>query len=168
LKGEVDSIMNLLSSFRAWLSLGLLLILSGCGEGSGKLPLTGLKVEFGQHKIPTEMVVAQTVSADVTIKNASTKTWSSKPNQKGRYAVNLSYHWLDSKRQMIVFDGLRTPLPRDLSPGESVTLRATILAPEKAGKYLLHLTMVQEAVAWFSDNDGGHVLVPVSVAQLKP
>ena len=56
--------------------------------------------------------------------------------------MNLAYHWLDRKRQMVVFDGLRTPLPRDLGPGESVTLRATIRAPEKAGEYLLHMTMI--------------------------
>ena len=32
---------------------------------------------------------------------------------------------------MAVFDGLRTPLPRDLGPGASVTLRATIQAPRE-------------------------------------
>jgi hypothetical protein len=112
----------------------------------------------------TEMVAGETVLADVTIKNASTRTWPSKPNPRGRNAVNLSYHWLDRKRQIVVFDGLRTPLPRDLGPGESVTLRAAIRAPEKAGDYLLHMTMVQEAVAWFSDSDGGHLSIPVSVA----
>jgi hypothetical protein len=155
--------MNPLAFLRVWLLLPALLVIFGCGDSSPKLPLAGLKVEFGRHNIPAEMTVAQTVSADVTVKNASTKTWPSKPNKKGRNAVNLSYHWLDSERRMVVFDGLRTPLPRDLGPGESVTLRATIQAPEQAGQYLLHVTMVQEAVAWFSDNDGGHVLVPVSV-----
>ena len=155
--------MKSLFFLRGWLLLPALLVVFACGDSSPKLPLAGLKVEFGRHNIPAEMTVAQTVSADVTVKNASTKTWPSKPNQKGRHAVNLSYHWLDAKRRMVIFDGLRTPLPRDLGPGESVTLRATIQAPEKAGKYLLHVTMVQEAVAWFSDNDGGHVLIPVSV-----
>jgi hypothetical protein len=153
--------MNPLSFLRVWLLLPALLI--GCGDSSPELPLAGFKVEFGRHNIPAEMTANESVSADITIKNASTKTWPSKPNQQGRNAVNLSYHWLGPKRQMIVFDGLRTPLPRDLSPGESVTLRATIQAPEKAGQYLLHMTMVQEAVAWFSDNDRGHVLIPVSV-----
>jgi hypothetical protein len=167
LKDEVGSSMNLLSFLRSWHLLALPLILFACGDSSPKLPLAGLKVEFGQHNIPAEMIVGQTISADVTIKNASTKTWPSKPNQEGRYAVNLSYHWLDSKRQIVVFDGLRTPLPRDLGPGESVTLRATIQVPEKAGAYLLQMTMVQEAVAWFSDSDGGHILIPVSAAQVK-
>jgi hypothetical protein len=164
LKDEVGSRMNLLCFLKAWLVLGLVLVLFGCGDSSPKLPLAGFKVEFGKHNIPAEMVAGETVLADVTIKNASSRTWPSKPNQKGRHAVNLSYHWLDRKRQMVIFDGFRTSLPRDLGPGESVTLRATIQAPEKAGQYLLHVTMVQEAVTWFSDSDGGHLSIPVSVA----
>jgi hypothetical protein len=159
--------MNLLSFLRVWLLLPALLFVFGCGDGSPKLPLAGFKVEFGKHNVPAEMIAGETVLADITIKNASTKTWPSKPNQRGRHAVNLSYHWLDSKRQMVVFDGLRTPLPRDLGPDESLTLRATIRAPEKAGEYLLHVTMVQEAVAWFSDGDGGHILIPVSVVHRR-
>ena len=109
------------------------------------------------------MKSGERVAADVTVKNVSPVSWPSKPNSKNLHAVNLAYHWLDRKRKMVVFDGLRTPLPRDLGPGESVTLRATIRAPEEAGEYLLHMTMVQEAVAWFSDSDGGHVLISVSV-----
>ena len=156
--------MKPLSLFRAALLLLVLLAFFGCGgDGSSELPLVGFKVEFGKHEIPTEMMVGQTVSADVTFKNASSKTWPSKPDAGGRNAVNLSYHWLDRKRQMVVLDGLRTPLSHDLKPGESVTLRAAIRAPEKAGEYLLHVTLVQEAVAWFSDRDRGHVLISVSV-----
>ena len=156
--------MNLLSFLRAWHLLGLLFILFGCGDSSPKLPLAGLKVEFGPHNVPAEMVAGEMLLADIAIKNASTKTWPSKPNQKGTNAVNLSYHWLDRRRQMMVFDGLRTPLPRDLNPGESVTLRAAIRAPEKAGAYLFQVTMVQEGVAWFSDSDGGQLSIPVVVA----
>jgi hypothetical protein len=157
--------MNPLSLLTAiWLLLPILIVVFGCGESSPRLPLAGFKVEFGKHNIPTEMVAGQSVFADITIKNTSSKTWPSKPNPKGRNAVNLSYHWLDRKRQVVVFDGLRTPLPRDLKPGESVTLRATIRAPEKAGGYLLHVTMVQEGVAWFSESDGGQLSIPVVVA----
>ena len=160
--------MKPLSLFRAALLLLVLLAFFGCdGDGSSKLPLVGFKVEFGKHDIPTEMMVGQSVSADVTFKNASSKTWPSKPDPGGRNAVNLSYHWLDRKRQMVVFDGLRTPLPRDLKPGESVTLRAAIRAPEKAGEYMLHVTLVQEGVAWFSEKDGGQILIPISVGQKR-
>ena len=155
--------------FRTSLLLLVLLVFFGCGgDSSSTLPLVGFKVEFGKHDIPTEMLVGQTVLADVTIKNASSKTWPSKPDPRERNAVNLSYHWLDRKRQVVVFDGLRTPLPRDLKPGESVTLRAAIRAPEKAGEHVLHVTLVQEGVAWFSEKDGGQILIPVSVGQKRP
>jgi hypothetical protein len=161
--------MKPLSLFRAALLLLVLLVFFGCGgDGSSKLPLVGFKVEFEKQAIPTEMVVGQTVSADVTFKNASSKTWPSKPDPRGRNAVNLSYHWLDRKRQMVVLDGLRTPLPHDLKPGESVTLRAAIRAPETAGEYMLHVTLVQEGVAWFSEKDGGQILIPISVGQKRP
>jgi hypothetical protein len=163
-KDKLSADMNIISLLTViWVLVPVLSVVSGCGDGSPKLPLGGLKVEFGKHNIPSEMIAGETILADVTIKNASTKTWPSKPNQEGKNAVNLSYHWLDRKRQMIVFDGLRTPLPRDLGLGESLTLRATVQAPEKAGQYLLHMTMVQEGVAWFSDSDGGHLSIPVSV-----
>ena len=67
--------MKSLSLFRASLLLLVLLAFFGCGgDGSPKLPLVGFKVEFGKHDIPTEMMVGQTVSADVTFKNASSKT----------------------------------------------------------------------------------------------
>jgi hypothetical protein len=156
--------MNALSLLTViWVLVPVLTVVSGCGDNSPKLPLAGFKVEFGKHNIPAEMVAGETVLADITIKNASSRTWPSKPNQRGRNAVNLSYHWLDRQRQMVVFDGLRTPLPRDLNPSEALTLRATIRAPEKAGAYLLHVTMVQEGVAWFSDRDGGQLSIPVSV-----
>jgi hypothetical protein len=164
LKAEGGTGMNLLSLLRAWMILALALVLFGCGDSSPKLPLAGFKVEFGKHNIPAEMAAGEAVLADVTIKNASSRTWPSKPDSRGRNTVNLSYHWLDRKRQVVVLDGLRTPLPRDLNPDESVTLRATIRAPEKAGEYLLHVTLVQEGVAWFSDRDGGHLSVPVSIA----
>jgi hypothetical protein len=80
-------------------------------------------------------------------------------------AVHLSYHWLDQKRQPVVYDGLRTQLPSDLNPGESLTLKAAIQAPDKAGEYVLHMTLVQEGVAWFSDRGGGQVSLPVSVVK---
>jgi hypothetical protein len=161
--------MKGLPLFRTSVLWLVLLLFFGCGgDGSSELPLVGFKVEFGKHDIPAEMTAGQTVSADVTIKNASSKTWPSKPDSGGRNAVNFSYHWLDRKRQMVVFDGLRTPLPRDLNPGESVTLRASIRTPEKPGEYLLHVTLVQEGVAWFSEKDGGQILIPITVGQKQP
>lgn len=144
----------------------LLFVSTGCSRDSPHpLPLAGFKVEFGEQNIPTQMVADKTVSADISIKNASERTWPSKPNDQGKYAVNLSYHWLDHRKQVVVFDGLRTPLLRDLNPGESVKLNASIHAPQRPGQYTLEVTLVQEFVAWFPENDGGQLDIPVNVVE---
>ena len=140
--------------------------LSGCGDrGVKRLPLTGFKVAFESHKVGAQMKSGERVAADVTVKNVSPVSWPSKPNSKNLHAVNLAYHWLDTKGQMVVFDGARTPLPYDLKPGESVTLKATIYPPELPGAYVLEITLVQEGVAWFPENGGAKLSLPVDVAR---
>jgi cell division septation protein DedD len=129
------------------------------------MPESGFQVEFPSHKIASEMLVGKTVSADITVKNISPVAWPSKPDHKDRYAVNLSYHWLDRSGETVVFDGLRTPLPRDLGPGESVDLKAAIQPPEKPGRYVLEITLVQERAAWFPEKKGAKLVLPVRVTE---
>lgn len=64
---------------------------------------------------------------------------------------------------MSFFDGLRTPLPRDIGPDERVSLKAMIQAPEREGRYVIEVTLVQEGVAWFPDKDGDKLTVAVNV-----
>lgn len=135
-----------------------------CAPGeSPSLPPVGFKVEFGEHNIPAEMAVGQTQYADISVRNISERTWPNKPNHEGLNAVNLSYHWIDRKGRTVIFDGLRTPLPRELSPGEMLQLHAAIQAPNQQGIYTLEVTMVQEGVAWFPEMDGAKLVVPVRV-----
>jgi hypothetical protein len=136
----------------------------GCGHTDAKrLPESGFQVAFESYKIPPNMIADETVSAHVTLKNISPVTWPSKPDTKDRFATNLSYHWLNQKGAVVVFDGLRTPLPQDVKPGESVTLNAIIQAPEKPGKYLLEVTLVQEQSAWFPEKKGAKLALPIIV-----
>lgn len=138
--------------------------IAGCGDGeSTRLPESGFRVAFESHRVASEMKSGETVVADVTVKNISSVTWPSKPNAKNRYAVNLSYHWLNKKGEIVVFDGLRTPLPRDLEPGGSVALKAAIRAPEKAGTYTLEITLLQELVAWYPEKGGAKLSRAVTV-----
>ena len=138
----------------------------GCGDrGPKRLPESGFQVAFESHKVASEMKSGKTVAADLTVKNISPMTWPSKPDNQGRYAVNLSYHWLNRKGEAVVFDGLRTPLPRDLKPGESADLKAAIQAPAISGRYLLEVTLVQERSAWFPEKGGAKLVLPVNVSK---
>jgi len=85
--------------------------------------------------------------AVVAVTNPTLETWPT----RGRYVVHFSYNWFDEERKKVVQNGLRTELPYDLAPGDTVELEAEIEAPEEPGRHLLRLTMVQENRAWFSD-----------------
>jgi len=83
------------------------------------------------------------------VKNASQESWPI----RGATRVTMSYHWMDSAGQTVVWDGLRTPLPAELAPGESVTVVQQVLAPATPGDHTLTLDLVREQVAWFSDRN---------------
>ncbi len=66
--------------------------------------------------------------------------------------VALSYHWLDADTgRVVVSDGRRTLLPRDIFRGESAQVRALVRAPPRPGRYILWWDLVQEHTTWFSE-----------------
>jgi len=139
--------------------------LLGCGGGGPKrLPESCFQVAFESYKVAAEMASGNTVSADITVKNVSPMTWPSESDHKCHYTVTLSYHWLNQKGEPVIFDGLRTPLPGDLPPGESVLLKAAIEAPTKPGRYMLELTLVQQGAVWFPEKHfSARLVLPVLV-----
>ncbi len=92
----------------------------------------------------------------LSVTNAGRKTWSR------RQAFHLSYHWYDPERKRLE-DGGRTDLPRDLEPGESASLQAEVVAPDRPGRYLLVWDMVHEDTTWFSGQGVRPAVVPAAV-----
>lgn len=86
----------------------------------------------------------KTYTVQVAVTNAGTMTWmAADPN-----AFHLSYHWTGPAS---LYDGERTVLPNDVAPGETVYLKATLIAPSVPGTYTLKWDMVHENVTWFSN-----------------
>lgn len=98
--------------------------------------------------IPSKMKPSETLTIDVEVYNDTNVIWRGDPFKP----VRLSYHWFDENDNVIVFDGVRTPLSDDgiLAYGRTLTL-INIIAPEEEGTYKLMLTMVQESVNWFEN-----------------
>lgn len=65
------------------------------------------------------------------------------------FPVNVAYHWKDGEGNMLVFDGVRTPVFPKLFPGERRMMNMDIQTPSEAGSYFLELTLVQEGCFWF-------------------
>lgn len=93
--------------------------------------------------IGTELLV------ELDLGNNGTQSWPC----DGKQPVCVSYHWLDDKGEVVEFDGVRSRLPRDIAPGETIRVVAFVRAPQRAGALRLRWTLVQEGVAWFDGID---------------
>ncbi len=118
------------------------------------------RAEFQPAQSSLQLEAGQAVTLTVTVRNRSVQTWQA----GGAQSTALSYHWIDPvNSQMVIFDGVRTPLPHDVAPDEAIALEAYVVIPDQPGPLMLQWDMVQEGVVWFSDKTGTPGNVPVSV-----
>ena len=88
----------------------------------------------------------------VMVRNAGDTLWcASDREDDGRFAIRLGNHWRSRFGFMRQFDDLRTGLPFDVAPGESLEVGIRPLAPTSTGTHVLELDMVQEYVRWFAE-----------------
>jgi hypothetical protein len=97
----------------------------------------------------------------IAVTNTGALTWRA----QGQDPYRISYHWLLPSGRVAIFDGYRTDLPADLSPGATVWVAAKVVPPVKPGRYLLVWDVVQENVVWFSIHSGTYTPVPVRVVR---
>jgi hypothetical protein len=93
--------------------------------------------------------------ATVEVENAGTVAW--------RDDVFLAYHWLDDKGNPIVWDGIRSPLPHALGPGERTQVEFDVAGALPPGRYRFALDLVSEYRAWFAELGGTPLAEDVDV-----
>ncbi len=105
------------------------------------------RASFRNVTLPATAPVAQPINGSLTVRNDGWETWRS--GGANQYRVGLS---LTAKaplpRQIPVYE-TRLTLPRDVGPGEEVTLTFRLPAPTAAGRMTLQIDMVEEAITWF-------------------
>lgn len=105
---------------------------------------------------------ASTINIPITITNLSKSIFPAfTENEKN--PVNLSYHWLDEKKNVVEFKGVRTFLPHDLEPNEKITLYAIVRAIDEPGDYFLEFDLAKEGISWFKDKNSTSLIIPVRV-----
>lgn len=83
----------------------------------------------------------------ITVTNDGLLTWQSEHEP----VFALSYHWLVAGSGLVAeFDGQRTAFPRDVAPGDRITVPVRVRAPERAGDYVLAWDIVHEGRTWLS------------------
>jgi hypothetical protein len=90
---------------------------------------------------PSSLAANATSLYTIKVQNLSNFPWGSN--------TNLSYHWLDSSGNAIVWDGLRTSLSR-IAPNELRAVSVRVAPPQTPGTYTLRYDIVQEGVTWLS------------------
>ena len=87
---------------------------------------------------------------------------------EAEFPICFTYHVYDSRGKMIIEEGMRSPLFKKLSPGESaegiIHLDLSPLSSTGTNEYILHITLVQESQFWFDRYDSSSVLaIPFTV-----
>jgi hypothetical protein len=104
---------------------------------AGPLAVRWLELELPRFRAGASAIVG------VRLRNQGSAQW--------RPTVKLSYHWLDTRGNAIVWDGWRADFPRQLEPGEDALLRPTVRAPMPPGTYRLALDLIEEGRFWFAE-----------------
>src|SRR4051812_9105693 len=82
------------------------------------------------------------------VENAGSATWRTRGAEDGLF---LSYHWLDERGNPILWDGDRTPLEREVAPGETLRQRIALRGPIPPGRYRLAVDLVEERRFWLAE-----------------
>lgn len=122
--------------------------------------ITPYGVLWETHNTPSAMAKGSVALVPMTLTNIGSHTWPA----TGTNPVRLSYHWRDSGGNLLVFDGVRTPLTADVPEGGMITLTATLQAPNVSGTLTLQWDLVEEGINWFQAQGVVPPSVPVSVA----
>ena len=120
--------------------------------GAHPVPVGPLAVRWLGHELPV-LRSGVLAAARVWLRNEGSAPWRS----RGGEGVQVSYHWLDSLGNAIVWDGPRHAFARPVAPGEEAELELAVAAPRPPGRYRLALDLVEEHRYWFAEI-GSHAL----------
>jgi N-acetyl-anhydromuramyl-L-alanine amidase AmpD len=112
-------------------------------------PTPQYAVEWLGEEFPARLLVGQFLTVPVTIKNVGSLTWT----WGGGNPVRLGYRYYRNRRPLPIppTRDLRTDVPQDVAPGETVVFQTHLALPEEPGNYTLELDLVHEGIAWFKE-----------------
>jgi hypothetical protein len=118
-------------------------------------PNEAYRVQWEEAHVPPEVAANMVLAVPVTLQNSGNRAWPAS-------LVFLAYHWFRDQK-LVVWDGERTRLPRDVRAGGRATLAVRVKTPAEPGAYTLQLTLVHENVTWFENMGASMVIRPIVV-----
>jgi hypothetical protein len=99
------------------------------------------RIELGRPPAP---IAGEVRELDVRVTNRGTRVWPG--GAQALPEIRLSYRWEGVEH---LDEQLRTALPRDVGPGESVLVPLAFRAPSRPGRHVLVVDLVHERHRWF-------------------
>jgi Wzt C-terminal domain/Sulfotransferase family len=107
-----------------------------------------------------DLIANEVFYLTVRLKNASAQAWLS----THQHEIKLSYHLMDQNGNIVLFDGIRTPLPvQEVSINETIFASVRIAAPATTGRYQLILMIMQEKWCWLDEKGFTPALLELNV-----
>ncbi|MBM2827305.1 MAG: N-acetylmuramoyl-L-alanine amidase domain protein [Dehalococcoidia bacterium] len=115
-----------------------------------KQGLPALGEAWLSHGVPSKILPGAQFWVPVTVANSGTVAWKS----SGSTPVRLAYQWLLPDGRPYKGEPnmeVHIALPKDVEPGNKVTFEVLLKTPKSPGKYRIRWDLVQQDVAWFSE-----------------
>src|SRR5207249_7693707 len=109
------------------------------------------QIEWLDDRLPAKMMAGATITVPITLKNTGSLTWS----WGGGNPFRLGYHYYRNRRRLNLPPqlDLRTDIPEDIFPDETVTIDVRVALPLEAGNYTIEFDMAQEGITWFKEQN---------------
>ncbi len=105
--------------------------------------------------------IEEKIAITLTIKNISPETWE-KTEKSG---IRIGNHWRDTAGNIVKWSDGRVNLEQDLESQQEIKSELEVTAPEKEGKYLLEIDLVEEGITWFKYKGSKPANIVVKIEQ---
>jgi SAM-dependent methyltransferase len=111
-----------------------------------------LKCALQVQNLPNRIALRSTFTVIINATNTGDTLWLAAPRIHGGF-VTVGCKLLDANGQLITDRPGRTFLPKDVPPGDSVSVSVTVPLPPglSPGPYRISFDLVAEQIRWFSD-----------------
>jgi SAM-dependent methyltransferase len=135
----------------------------------GPLPESAFKARVVALDPPPDRLAGSQYQLRVRVKNLGDVPWPAGGDQDGRFRVKVGSRWFDAASDAVVGrENSSTLLPADLPPGAEAEVPLLINVPNKSGRYVVEVDLLQEAVGWFRDRGSTPATVWVGVYDAPP
>lgn len=124
------------------------------------------RVQWMKGKPPSPLYPGQRVVFPVTVRNTGTIAWPAEGPQR----IALGYHFFQNRKELPFPDEqpVLTNLTQDVAPGDTATIDAHLVIPDRPGNYTLVLDLVRGGETWFQDMQSDILTRWLNVSEGQP